>query len=102
MASVFKPTRPFKLPVDAILVESEGKPHVHLTERGRSVYYPLTKDGAKYLRPAKRWYVEYRDHNGYLRREKGFTDKKATEALATELERTAERKRVGLIDPAVE
>ena len=35
MPKPFKPTRPFKLPHDAELVDVAGRPHVRLRERGK-------------------------------------------------------------------
>jgi len=97
--------KPFKLqstrtlPADADIVPHEGKPHVRLREKNRTVLFPLTKDGKKYLRPSKCWYFEYKDASGTVRRKKGFADLKATEQLAAETERKASRLEVGLIDP---
>ncbi|HYH67517.1 MAG TPA: tyrosine-type recombinase/integrase [Urbifossiella sp.] len=102
MPKPFKPTRPFRLPAGAEVVTDDGKPHVRLRERGKSVLYPLTKSGTKYLRPAKRWYFDLRDADGTVRRVKGFADLKATEQLAAEMERKASRVRAGIIDPAEE
>ncbi len=102
MPKPFKPTRPFKLPADADILEHEGRPHVRLKDRGRTVLYPLTKDGRKYLRPARRWYFDLRDDSGTVRRVKGFADLKATEQLAAEMERKASRVRSGFTDPAEE
>ncbi len=102
MPKPFKPTRPFRLPADADILEQEGKPHVRLKDRGRTVLYPLTKDGTKYLRPSKRWYFDLRDDSGTVRRVKGFADLKATEQLAAEMERKASRVRSGFTDPAEE
>src|SRR5687767_5025423 len=102
MATVFKPTRPYPLPTNPEVVEKGGRPHVRLRDGGKAVCYPVSKDGRKYLKPAKRWYIEYRDANGVVRRIKGFTDKKATEQRAAELERRVERTRVGYHDPADE
>ena len=102
MPKPFKPTRPFPLPADAELVDVAGQPHVRMRERGKPVLYPLTKNGAKYLRPAKRWYFDLRDQSGTVRRVKGFADLKATEQLAAEMERKASRVRSGFTDPAEE
>jgi hypothetical protein len=93
-------TRP--LPPDAELVEHDGRPHLRLKERGRTVYYPLTKDGKGYLKPSKCWYFKYRDANGIVRRRKGFSDLKATEQLAIETERKVARQRLGYADPVEE
>ncbi len=100
--------KPFKLqstrtlPPDADIIQHDGKPHVRLRERNRTVLFPLTKDGKKYLRPSKCWYFEFRDANGTVKRKKGFTDLKATEQAAAEMERRVGRIRVGMIDPAEE
>ena len=102
MPKPFKPTRPFPLPPDAEIVEHDGRRCFKTKERGRTVYYPLTKDGTKYLKPSKCWYFDYRDENGTVRRVKGFTDIRATEQLAAEMERKVARQRVGLFDPAEE
>ena len=102
MPKPFKPTRPFPLPDDADIVQHEGRPHVRMKERGRAVLYRVSKDGKKYLRPTRRWYFDLRDENGTVQRVKGFTDLKATEQLANELERKAERRQYGYADPAEE
>lgn len=93
-------TRP--LPLEADILDHDGKPHVRLKERGRPVLYRLTKDGRNYLRPSKRWYFDLRDANGIVQRVKGFADLKATEQLAAESERKASRVRSGFTDPAEE
>lgn len=93
-------TRP--LPADAEIVQHDGKPHVRMKERGRSVLHPLTKDGKSYLRPAKRWSFDLRDANGTVRRVTGFADLKATEQLAAEMERKVSRVQAGFTDPAEE
>ena len=91
-------TRP--LPANAEIVEHDGAPHVRIRGSGRAQLFPLTKDRTKYLRPSKCWYFKYRDDAGILKRVKGYTDLKATEQLAAELERKAARTRVGIIDPS--
>src|SRR5262245_11833563 len=58
---------------------------------------PVTgKNVRKRLRTS---YIEYRDAAGILRRGPGFVDRGATEQLAAELERKAERQQSGLADP---
>lgn len=102
MPKPFKPTRPFPLPDGADIVQHEGRPHVRMKDRGRAVLYRISKDGTKYLRPTKRWYIDIRAADGTVQRVKGFTDLKATEQLANELERKAERRQYGYADPAEE
>ncbi len=91
-------TRP--LPPAAEILVRDGKPHVRLKERGRTLLLPLTKDGRGYLRPSKSWYFKCRDASGTVRRVKGCSDLKATEQLAAEAERNASRVRSGYTDPA--
>ncbi|CAN5544979.1 hypothetical protein BH11PLA2_BH11PLA2_25240 [soil metagenome] len=102
MPKPYKLTRPYSLPADAELVNEKGRLHVRLRDRGKAVLYRVSKDGTQYLRPSKRWYFDLRDVNGTVRRVKGFTDLKATEQLAAESERKAERIRSGFADPAEE
>ncbi len=100
MPKPFKLASPRPLPPDAEFIDHDGKPHARLKWKGRTTLFPLTKDGRNYLRPSKSWYFKSRDGNGIVRRVKGFADLKATEQLAAEMERTASRVRVGIIDPA--
>ena len=102
MPKPYKPVSTRPLPPNAEIVDVDGKPHVRVKERGRSVLYPLSKDGAKYLHPSKRWYFDLRDAAGTVRRVKGFADLKATEQLAADTERKASRVRAGFTDPAEE
>ena len=102
MAKPFKPDRSCPIPPDAERVDVDGRPHVRLRERGKTVHYPISKDGTKYLRPSKSWYFEYRDANRTVCRVKGFADLKATEQLAAEMERKASRLQSGFTDPAEE
>jgi hypothetical protein len=62
----------------------------------------LTKDGANYLRLAKRWHFDLPDANSKPKRVKGFTDLKATEQLASEMDRRASRIPGGYTDQAEE
>jgi len=102
MAKPFKPTRACPIPADAEFVDVAGRAHVRIRERGKPILYRVSKDGKQYLRPLKRWYVSYRDANGTIKRVKGFADLKATEQLANELERKADRMQSGFTDPAEE
>ena len=45
------------------------------------------------------WYFSYDDEHGKRRTKKGFTDKRATEDLAIEIECQVRRKKEGLVDP---
>jgi hypothetical protein len=65
MAALFKPTRPYPLPLNAEIVDRETddngkKPHIRLRERGKTVFYPLSEDGKSYLKPAAKWAADGR------------------------------------------
>jgi excisionase family DNA binding protein len=93
-------TRP--LPADAVIVTKDGKPHVRMKDRGRTVLYPLTKDGRGYLRPSKVWYYKLRLADNTVVRKKGSTDFQATQQEATDAERRVARQKAGIIDPPEE
>jgi integrase len=100
MPRVFKPTYPKPLPADAQIVVHDGRPHARYRNRkGKLALAPLTEDGQAILLESRKWYVEYRDAADVLRKVPGYTDKQATEQLATELERRAAREAVGMTDP---
>jgi integrase len=66
----------------------------------RKSYYKIDpKTGEKIKHKYRKWYIKYRDGNGIVRKVPGCTDKAATLQLAAQLERDAERKRVGVADP---
>jgi len=64
----------------------------------RATYTAKGRGGTRVTRTARKWYVEYRDADGIVRRKAGYTDKAATRQLAAELERHAIRRKAGLID----
>jgi len=68
----------------------------------RQRYTQRTPDGGRATRDSAKWYVEYHDAQGIRRRVPGYTDKAATQQLASELERNAERRRAGLVDEFAE
>jgi len=45
MPKPFKPTRPFPLPAGAEVVEHDGRRCYRTKDKGRTVFYPLSKDG---------------------------------------------------------
>ncbi len=51
---------------------------------------------------SSKWYFSYKNEHGKNRVRVGFTDKRATQRLANDLEKNAQRIREGLIDPAEE
>jgi len=64
----------------------------------RQQYTQRTPDGGRATRESAKWHVEYRDAQGIRRRVPGYTDKAATQQLASELERSAAREQSRLVD----
>ena len=64
----------------------------------RQRYTKTTPDGRKVTQQSRKWYVEYRDGQGIRRRVPGYTDKQATQQLASDLEKRAAREQSGLVD----
>jgi site-specific recombinase XerC len=54
--------------------------------------------GERVKKFSKRWYIEFRDAAGLVRRVPGYSDKRATEQRAAELERASARGDVGMVD----
>ncbi len=102
MATLFKPTKTVPLPKNAPIVEEGGKTYVRFLAAGKLVTYPLTKCGAKYLKPSRKWYGKYTDGDGRERRTPLTADKSAARMMLAELVKKAERRRIGLFDPAEE
>ncbi len=98
MASLIRPSRPYPLPPAAGVVDHAGRPHVWLTERGKVALYPVSKDGAKYLKPARKWYGQYADAAGAVKRVPLSANKAAAQQIHSELTRQVERATVGLLD----
>jgi hypothetical protein len=99
MASVIRPTRPYLLPAGAAVVKHAGRKHVRLTEAGRKVLYPLTRDGTKYLKPVKKWYGQYADAAGVTRRVPLSGNKAAARQMLAEVGKKAELEKAGVRDP---
>jgi integrase/recombinase XerC len=98
MPKPYKLTRPYPLHADPEIVQHEGRSHVRVKVRGKLTLCRVSKDGTKYLQPSKRWYFDIPCKG----RVKGHTDPKATEELAREMERKAERRDSGYSDPSEE
>jgi len=102
MARVFRPTYTIPIPDGAERLERDGKPFVRFRHKGRVVTAPVTTKGrhagTRTLVEAGRWAVEYVGAGGRPRRKTGFTDKRATEAMAEGLQKAVDRERAGIID----
>lgn len=98
MASLIRPSRPYPLPLNPEIVTRDGKPHVRVTGGGKAALYPLTRDGAKYLKPAKKWYGQYTDAAGVVRRTPLSANKDAAKLMLAELVRHVEAEKAGVRD----
>jgi integrase len=94
----FKPTCPYPLPQNPSIVDRDGKPHVRIAEGGRTAFYPVTKDGKKYLKPAAKWYGEHKTADGAVKRVPLSANKEAAKLLLAELVKQAEQERAGIRD----
>ena len=99
MASLLRVTRPYLLPADAEVVVRDGRRHVRLTERGRAVFYRLSKDGTKYLKPSKKWYGQYKDADGLTCREPLAANKEAAQQMLAAIVKKVELEKGGVRDP---
>ena len=96
MATLFKPTRPYPLPADAEIIDKDGKPHVRIREKGKAAFYPLTKDGTKYLKPSEKWYAKHRDANGAITLTPLSPNKDAARMMLTALLKRIEDQKSGI------
>ena len=99
MAHVHKPTYTAPIPTGAKIVTRKDQRLARFKRKGRMVEAPLTDDGQKCRLETAEWYVRYKTADGKWKREKGYTDRQATDALATRLEKGVARNREGLTDP---
>lgn len=103
MARIFKQTYSKPLPQGAQTITRKGKWYARFKDRrGRTREAPLSNDGKQVIPQSAKWYIEYRDADGIARKVPGYTDKRATEQYAAELEQQAARQQSGLIDRFVE
>src|SRR5262245_43676948 len=102
MARLFRQHYTKPLPEGAKIITGKGKPHARFTDDGRTVTAPLTKKGDRIRLLSAKWYGEYRDADGFLRRVPLALDRSAAEVMLGELVKQAELTRRGLADPVRE
>ena len=74
-----------------------------MAEVFRPVYTAIDpKTGQKVRKKSPTWWIRYYTPDGERHKVKGYKDKKATEALAADLERRGQRLAAGLADPTDE
>ncbi|VTR97009.1 integrase-recombinase protein : Marine sediment metagenome DNA, contig: S06H3_L02821 (Fragment) OS=marine sediment metagenome GN=S06H3_17168 PE=4 SV=1: Phage_integrase [Gemmata massiliana] len=98
MASLFKPTRPYPLPTNPEIVEKDGKPHVRLKERGKSVLYPVSENGKQYLKPSAKWAADVRFADGRRKRVRFSPNRDASAVMLADLLKKIENEKAGVVD----
>ncbi len=96
MAQVIKVTTTKPLPPSAEIVAKGGKEFFQIKRAGKTIYCELTECKTKYRIESRKWYAQYRDATGRIKRKPAFTDKGASLKLAQELEERAIRRKMGL------
>ena len=86
---VFKRSHTRPLPADAQIANDRyGRQYAEYKGRGgRTRKCLLTQDAQRLLVKSSRWHVQFDDHRGIRRRLIGFTDRDATNELATNIQR---------------
>lgn len=98
MASVYRRTYYRPLPQGAEIITRKGKRLAKWKdEKGRTRTAPLTPDGSRIVLQYKCWYIAYEGAGGRRITVKGYTDRQATEALANDKVKLAERIKAGLV-----
>ena len=96
MARIFRHTYTKPLPDWVEIFTRNGKKYARFKDsKGKTVTSALSQDGRKIIRETSKWYIEYMGADGIIKRVAGYTDRRATEQYASELERTAEHVRSG-------
>jgi len=97
MASIFRQTYKRPIPPGAEIVTRKGVRVARWKDRqNRTQTAPLSEDGTKVVLEYRCWYIAYIGPDGDRVTKQGFTDRTATEELARNLERNAERARAGM------
>lgn len=98
MASIYRRTYKRPIPPGAEIVTRKRKQVARWKDKhGRTHSAPLSADGQSIVLERKCWYITYEGANGRRITVKGYTDKEATEALARDKVKMAERIRQGCV-----
>ena len=100
MGSLLRPTFTAPVPANAERVRVKGRPCVRFLSRGKAKTLPLSKDGTRVVKQAAKWYGQYVDADGTVRRKPLARDKEAARQLLAGIEKKVERRRSGLTDAA--
>ena len=93
---------PVPAPANPEIIDKDGKPHVWVKERGKSVFYPLSDDRTQYLKPAAKWAADVRFADGKRRRVRFSPNRDAAAVMLTELLKRIENEKAGVIDRTTE
>ncbi len=105
MATVYKQRRNYPIPEGAAFITFRGTPCAKWTDAdtGKTERAPLNAAGNGIIRESPFYVIEYFDHEGKRRRVvTRYADKDSAEQYAHELERDAENRRRGMVDPTLE
>jgi integrase len=98
MASIFRRTYKRPIPDGAEIVTRKGAKYARWKDkRGRTKSAPLAEDGKQIVLQYRQWYIEYEGEGGRRVRVKGYTDREATEQLARDKVKLAERIQSGAV-----
>ncbi len=98
MATVRKATYTVPIPTGAKLVTKAGKRFARFKRDGELIDAPLTADGQKCRLETEEYYIRFKDLDGRWKREKGYTDKRATVEKAHSMQTRLDQRQEAL-DP---
>src|SRR5262245_50121096 len=98
MSTLFRPTRIFPLPADAVIVQKDNRPHVRVKERGKTVSYPITEDGCAYIKTEAKWAADVRHANGLRKRIRFSPNREAAAVMLANLLKKIENEKAGVVD----
>ena len=98
MAKLFKANRTYPLPKDADIVTRKGERFIRIVEQSKPIFYPLTEDGERFLKPRSKWCAEVQHADGSRKRVYFSTRKDASEMMLAELLKNIELQKVGVVD----
>jgi integrase len=96
MAQIIKVYTTKPLPESAELIEKGGKWFYPWKRSGKTVLCSVAPCKTKFRIESRKWYAQYRDADGTVKRRPAFTDKRASEKFAEDLEAKAIRRKMGL------
>jgi hypothetical protein len=99
MARLLRQSYTKPIPPGAEIIDNKGKPHARYKADGKTVLAPLTRNGERVRLKSEKWYGEYADRDGVVRRVPLSTDKTAAGQMLRELVGKSERGKAGLADP---